>query len=197
MKPTFFERLIAYMLDIFLVGLIASIICYNLPVNTTKYTEKLTDINEKYLSNEITEETYIQEYSDILYENQKSNIISLSVTTALTIGYFVVFQYMNNGQTLGKKLLHLRVVDANTQKPISIPRGLIRSAFILNIFSGTLNIIFIYTLSKNSYFISYGAVYLIEWLFIVVTVFFVIYRKDGRGLHDIMTNSLVIKERRW
>ena len=196
MKPTFFERLIAYMLDIFLVGLIASIICYNLPVNTTKYAEKLTDINEKYLSNEITEETYIQEYSNILYENQKINIISLSVTTVLTIGYFVVFQYMNNGQTLGKKLLHLRVVDANTQKPISIPRGLIRSAFILNIFSGTLNIIFIYTLSKNIYFISYGAVYLIEWLFIVVTVFFVIYRKDGRGLHDIMTNSLVIKERR-
>ena len=113
------------MLDIFLVGLIASIICYNLPVNTTKYAEKLTDINEKYLSNEITEETYIQEYSNILYENQKINIISLSVTTVLTIGYFVVFQYMNNGQTLGKKLLHLRVVDANTQKPISIPRGLI------------------------------------------------------------------------
>lgn len=197
MKPTFFERITAYILDIILVGLIASIICYNIPINTTKYAEKLTAINEKYLSNEITEEIYIQEYSNILYENQKSNIISISVSTILTIGYFVVFQYMNNGQTIGKKLLKLRVVDSNTQQPISIFKGLIRSAFILNIFSGTLNIIFLYTLSKNSYFISYGIVYLIEWLFIVVTVLFVIYRKDGRGLHDIMTNSLVIKERRW
>ena len=196
MKPTFFERVSAYMIDIILISLIASIICYSIPVNTNKYAEKLTEINEKYLSNEITEEKYIQEYSDILYENQKSSIINLSVTTILTIGYFVVFQYMNNGQTLGKKLLKLRVVDAKNQKPISIFRGLIRSTFILNIFSGVLNIVFLYTLSKNSYFISYGTVYLIEWLFIVVTVFFVIYRKDGRGLHDMMTNSLVIKERR-
>ena len=108
----------------------------------------------------------------------------------------VVFQYMKKGQTLGKKLLKIRVVDKDTNKPTTIVKGLIRSLFTLNIASGVLNILFIYTLNKTSYFLGYGFVGGLEWLFIIITIFFVLYRKDGRGLHDMMTNTTVIKEGR-
>ena len=133
---------------------------------------------------------------EILYNNQKSNIIGSSISVILTIAYFVVFQYMNKGQTLGKKLLKIRVVDKDTNKPTTIVKGLIRSLFTLNIASGVLNILFIYTLNKTSYFLGYGFVGGLEWLFIIITIFFVLYRKDGRGLHDMMTNTTVIKEGR-
>lgn len=194
MKSTFFERLGAYIIDIIIVSLIASLVCLGLPASSTDAEEKLMELTEELNTGEITPDVYLDEYSSLLYVTQKDNVISLSVTVVLTVAYFVVFQYTNKGQTLGKKLLNLRVVDKDTNKPATIVKGLIRSLFTLSILSGTLNVIFLYLLSENNYLTAYGTVASFELLFIFVTVIFILYKKDGRGLHDIMTNTIVIKE---
>lgn len=196
MKATFIERLGAYFLDIIIISILLSIIGYSLPKNTVDYEQELNDITEKYLNSEINTQKYINETSIILYDNQKSNILSLGISVALIIGYFVIFQYMNQGQTFGKKLFKIKVVEKESKKTPSISSGFIRSLFILNIMSGILNIIFIYILNSKTYYIGYGITYIIETLFIVVSIFFVLYREDGRGLHDIMAKTTVIKERR-
>lgn len=196
MKATFIERLGAYFLDIIIISILLSIIGYSLPKNTVDYEQKLNNITEKYLNSEINTQKYIDETSIILYDNQKSNILSLGISVALIIGYFVIFQYMNQGQTFGKKLFKIKVVEKESKKTPSISSGFIRSLFILNIMSGILNIIFIYILNSKTYYIGYGITYIIETLFIIVTIFFVLYREDGRGLHDIMAKTTVIKERR-
>jgi len=36
----------------------------------------------------------------------------------------------------------------------------------------------------------------IETVFIIVTAVLALYRKDGRGLHDMMSNTMVITEER-
>lgn len=196
MKATFIERLGAYFLDIIIISILLSIIGYGLPKNAVDYEQELNDITEKYLNSEINTQKYIDETSIILYDNQKSNILSLGISVALIIGYFVIFQYMNQGQTFGKKLFKIKVVEKESKKTPSISSGFIRSLFILNIMSGILNIIFIYILNSKTYYIGYGITYIIETLFIIVTIFFVLYREDGRGLHDIMAKTTVIKERR-
>ena len=112
----------------------------------------------------------------------------------LTIGYFVVFQYMNKGKTFGKMALAIQVVDANTEKPTSIIKGLIRSLIILGILSSCLELIFINFLAKDSYMTGYLAIGAIELIFIIVSVIFILYRQDGRGLHDLMANTKVIRE---
>ncbi len=196
MKATFIERLGAYFLDIIIISILLSIIGYGLPKNAIDYEQELNDITEKYLSNEINTQKYIDESSIILYNSQKSSILSLSISAALIIGYFVIFQYMNQGQTLGKKLFKIKVVEKESKKAPTILSGFIRSLFILNIASGILNILFIYILNSKTYYIGYGITYIIETLFIIVTIFFVLYREDGRGLHDIMAKTTVIKERR-
>ena len=196
MKATFIERLGAYFLDIIIISILLSILGYSLPKNTVDYEQKLNNITEKYLNSEINTQKYIDETSIILYDNQKSNILSLGISVALIIGYFVIFQYMNQGQTFGKKLFKIKVVEKESKKTPSISSGFIRSLFILNIMSGILNIIFIYILNSKTYYIGYGITYIIETLFIIVTIFFVLYREDGRGLHDIMAKTTVIKERR-
>lgn len=197
MKSTFFERLLSYFIDAVLLSLIASLICMGLPNKSTEAEKKLNDLSNKLMNSEITSETYVEEYSEVMYDYQKDSLIPNAVSLALTIGYFVVFQYMNKGQTLGKKLLHIRVVDNKDEKPISIGRGLVRSLIILSIFSSTANILFIYLLNKNTYFIAYGLIGSLEFFFILLTIIFILYRKDGRGLHDMMANSKVIKEGRW
>lgn len=196
MKSTFFERLLSYIIDAVLLSLIASLICLGLPDKSTDAEKKLNDLSNKLIASEITNEAYVEEYSEIMYDYQKESLIPNAVSLVLTIGYFVVFQYMNKGQTLGKKLLGIRVVDSKDEKPISIVRGLVRSLFILSIISSIANILFIYILNKNNYFIAYGLIGSIEFIFILVTIIFILYRKDGRGLHDMMANSKVIKEGR-
>ena len=103
---------------------------------------------------------------------------------------------MNKGQTIGKKLLNIRVVDKDNENPISILKGLVRSLLIFNILSGALSIIFLYLLGKETYFNIYGTLVGIEAIFMLITIMFVLYRKDHRGLHDMITNTIVIKESR-
>jgi len=196
MKTTFFDRLTAYFIDLIILSLITTIISFSgITTTSSEYEDRLMDLTESYTSSEITNEEFIDEYSTILYENQKDNILGTGISLGLIIAYFVVFQYMNKGQTLGKKILHIRVVDKDTNKPTTIIKGLIRSLLIFNIVSGIANILFIYILNKNNYFLGYGLISGIELLFTIITLFFIIYRKDGRGLHDMMSNTTVIKER--
>ena len=196
MKATFFERLGAYLLDTLIVSFIFSIICLGFGTQTSSTELLIEELDTKLLEKSITPEEYIDEYQELLYDYQKENILQSGISLALTIAYYVVFQYMNKGQSLGKKILNLRVVDKNTQKPISIIKGLLRSVLILSIISGTTSILFIYILNKKYYFISYLILLTIEAIFTLITTIFMLYKKDGRGLHDIIANTIVIKESR-
>ena len=189
MKVTFFERLGAYLIDSLVVSFIFSIICLGFGDYTCDTAKRMKELEETIIKEEITLE-------EDTYDYQKENILQSGISVALTIAYFVVFQYMNKGQTIGKKLLKIKVVDKDTKKPISILKGLLRSFIFLSILSGTLNILFLYILNRNSYYLSYGSLMLAEGIFILTSIIFVLYKKDGRGLHDIIANTSVVKESR-
>lgn len=197
MRTTFFERLGAYLIDIILLSVISSIICSGITPDSTIINEHLDELSTKWQTGEITNEVYFEEYGHLMYDYEKDNIIPLVVNLSLTVAYFVIFQYMNKGQTLGKKALNIRVVDKTTEKPISILKGLVRSLIVLGILSSSLNILFIYILNRNTYFTGYTIVGMIEILFDLITMILILYKKDSRGLHDLMVNSKVIKEGRW
>ena len=196
MKATFFERLGAYFLDMIIVSVILSIISLGFGSYTSSTEKLMEELDNKLLASELTPEEYLKEYEGLLYDYQKENVLELGISVALTIAYYVVFQYLNKGQTLGKKLLGIKVVDKETKEQISILKGLLRSLFILSILSGILNILFLYITNRNIYFNIYSSILCIEGAFTLITIMLVLYKKDGRGLHDMMTNTIVIKERR-
>lgn len=194
MKAKFFDRLTAYIIDVIIISLITSIIFTSIPTNNKELEKQLSSLQDEVLSNNITYEEFVDEYQDLYYKNKKDTMTQSAITLTITIAYFVIFQYMNKGQTIGKKILHLRVVDNNTEKPLSIFKGLIRSLLIWNILSGTLGIVLIYILNKESYITSYLIISSLESIFIFITAMFTLYRKDNRGLHDIIIDSKVIIE---
>ena len=196
MKATFFERIGSYLIDTIIVSFIFSIICLGFGTHTSETEKKMQEIEEQFLNKEITAEKYAEEYSAALYDYQKENILQSGISVALTIAYYVIFQYMNKGQTIGKKVLRIRVVDKNTNKPTTIFKGFIRSMIIYSILSGTLSILFLYICNKNNYFTLYISLLSLELIFSLITIIFMLYKKDGRGLHDIMSNTIVVKESR-
>ena len=196
MKATFFERLSSYLIDTLIVSLIFSLICLGFGNYTSEAEKAMLELENKMLENSITMEEYLVEYKDILYDYQKENVLQSGISVALTIAYFVVFQYMNKGQTIGKKILNIRVVDKKSKKSISILKGLLRSFIVFSVVSGTCCILFLYMFNRDTYVISYSALLSLEAIFTIVTMILVLYKKDGRGLHDMMANTIVIKEKR-
>lgn len=197
MKATFYERLASYIIDFLIVSSLLSIICYKLPDNSNTYIEEINTIYESYTNNEITPTDFANKYLDIVYNEEKKDILTPTISVILTIGYFIVFQYLNNGQTLGKKILKIQVVDKNTNTPPSILKGTIRTIFILNIASNIITIILRTCANKNTYLITSTILSIFNWIFLVITIVLMISKSSCRGLHDLMANTIVIKERSW
>ena len=196
MKVPFFKRLFAYIIDILIVTILTTMICSAIPSKNENVEKKLSELSTELIEKKIDNKEYIDKYKDLMYESNKNEKATTAITLVLTIAYFVVFQYMNKGQTIGKKLLGLRVVSSETKKEVSILKGLLRSILPISIISNTISIALINILTKKVYINLYLAVSELETLFIFVTVFLILYRKDGRGLHDMIANTMVVSEKR-
>lgn len=194
MKASFFKRMGAFVIDYFIVLVIVSLI--TMGFNTNKNNDLNSQMNQlisDYQNEKITIDEYKDETYKLNYELQKENITVNIVTITLYIGYFVVFATLNKGQTLGKKLLKIRVVNKNNDKP-SIWNMLVRSLFIYNIISILFSTVAVNFLNINTFTYIYTTLGYIEYFVIIISFFMVIYKKDGRGLHDMMAGTNVIEE---
>lgn len=194
MKASFFKRVAAYFIDIMFVSIIASIITSGF--STTKYEKiykEYEELTNKYATQEITIEEYNEGIKPLTYDLQKASVPTTTVTVTMSIAYFIVFQCLNKGQTIGKKLFKLRVVE-NGKEP-SLKAIVLRTIIINSIFSGLCSIIFVYTLNRNNYYQIYSIISWIEMAFLFVSATFILYRKDKLGLHDMIAHTEVIDER--
>ena len=194
MKASFFKRMGAFVIDYFIVLVIVSLI--TMGFNTNKNNDLNSQMNQlisDYQNEKITIDEYKDETYKLNYELQKENMTVNIVTITLYIGYFVVFATLNKGQTLGKKLLKIRVVNKNNDKP-SIWNMLVRSLFIYNIISILFSTVAVNFLNINTFTYIYTTLGYIEYFVIIISFFMVIYKKDGRGLHDMMAGTNVIEE---
>ena len=65
---------------------------------------------------------------------------------------------------------------------------------ILSIISGIYAVALIGVLNQKDYMNIYATITEIEYVLIITSAILVLYRKDGRGLHDIIANTTVIEE---
>ncbi len=69
-------------------------------------------------------------YSEAFWEKYYGWVIGVSLLTyaIITYGYFIAMELSMNGQTLGKKVMHLRAIRTNGQ-PITLKHSAIRNLF--------------------------------------------------------------------
>lgn len=197
MKADFFKRIFAYMIDYFIILLVLSFITANINVGSD-ITEKVNNLTNEYKNGNITIEEYNEEVLPLNYELTKRKLPVNVITCVIIIGYYIVFAYFNKGQTLGKKLCKIRVVNDKGERA-SIWNILIRSLFIYGIITTLYSLISINFLDIESFNYSVSVVSVIESLFIVISLLMMLYKKDGRGLHDIIAKTKVIGEdgKKW
>lgn len=192
MEATFGQRLCAYFIDFIIISILLTLVTYSM--DFTKRKEIYDEMLNYYSEYDPTNLEQTEKLLDLQYQYSKESIPTTAISLIITIGYFVVFQYLNNGQSIGKKLLKIRIVGKDNSK-VNIMQIFIRSIFIYQIILSITDLIIIYTLNKTDYLNIYGILTWINSIFIIISALFILYRKDKRGLHDFMAKTYVVSER--
>lgn len=192
----FFKRVGAYIIDILIVSIIAfglsSIKSINYQLDKYNDTFKKTmDLVEKYNEKEITEKEYKKQVNNLNYKLEKNSTISSIISMACLIGYFGIFQFSQNGRTLGKRVFKLQVVKKDDESA-SILSYLIRSVILNNIIFTVLKIILVYTLSKNDFMNIYSYINNSQAIFQLLILVSMLINVEGRGIHDLLAGTKVI-----
>ena len=193
-KALFIQRLFAYILDVILVTMVASLISY--PFTDTKKEDQLNkqydSVVEKFVNKEITTTEYVTESSNIMYSLTKVRGVNSIVTLVLYILYFVVFQLYYHGQTIGKKFMKIQVVSNTGDLTMNqmIFRGFIANAILLKIIS---LVLFIFA-SRSVYFSYLGLFNMTQYIIVFVSILMVMFRKDGLAVHDLVVHTKVIQK---
>lgn len=87
------------------------------------------------------------------------------INLIVTITVTMIFWRRNKGATPGKKFVHIKIVDAKTFKEIDNKQAITRS---------------------------FG--YIVSTLAFLIGFIMVAFRKDKRGLHDLLAGTVVIYE---
>ena len=171
----------------------------------TKETEdndnlELSEEEPKEEQNNKTESTLVllQEYMDSQKKNiyiiDKQSSLSSIFDIVLCIGYFGAFQFMNKGQTLGKKLCGIKVVS-NNKKKYTYALSILRSVLNYGLISKTLLIILFLFLNENNFIIPVGLVEMIAFLFSLTLIIMAAFVKNGRTLSDIICGTKVVSSK--
>ena len=195
-KP--FKRIVAYIIDIMVVTIIVTAL-YNLSFlnpNLDKYNEvydKYTEEVKKYQNDEIKQDEFMEEYKTYNYELQKESLYTDIIFISVYLLYFVGFNYITKGVTLGKKIMKLKIVTNDEKKSNpSIIKYLIRSLIAYSLIFKIILRICICFMDVSTYHTVYNIMYYLQNIVETAIMVMVVIRIDGRGLHDMIAKTVVV-----
>lgn len=192
-KALFIQRLFAYLIDIFIISFVASLIA--LPFidaeQYSKYSKDLKEMTQKYTTNEINSEDYLIQSETLTYNISRLNAPTTFITVVLGVLYFIVFQVYNSGKTIGKKIVGIKVISEDGELTTNqmIFRSFISNSILLNI----INIILLLTMNKTGYIYTFGGFELVQYIITIVSLFMVMFSKEGKAIHDRLVHTKVVR----
>lgn len=191
-----FRRISAYLIDYLFIFLIITMLSQIRVLNPTydEYYEaydRYMEIYDDLSVDNALEIVESAEYQEVNYDLSRYSVSISIISLVVYLAYFVGFQKWNKNQTLGKKMFNIEVVS-NDGKSASWLQILLREVIIYNIVWEILVIISIFVFNYEGYMIASSVLSLIAGIILWVSVLFIIFRKDGRGLHDIIAKTKVV-----
>ena len=106
----------------------------------------------------------------------------------------MIFQYLNDGASIGKKLMKIKIVSNDNSK-VNFLQMFIRTSIVSDIITNIMILILVYMTSNMKFFVGSGIINFVCNMFIIISVFMLIFRKDNLTLNDMMSKSCVIEVR--
>ena len=191
-KVLFLQRLIAFVIDVLLVTTIASIVAMPFTMNSQddKLEQQMEELVEKLNHEEIDVDSYMIEYANVVYKIARNSGLTSIISIVANILYFVVYQIYEKGQTIGKKIMKIRVVSLDGE--LTMNQMIFRSFLANFILVDLLSLAFMIFGSKYLYFYGVGCISLLQFVITFLSIVMVSFRKDGRAIHDMIVRTKVI-----
>ncbi len=191
-KAYFYKRFLAYLIDIILVSIVATIIA--LPFRTEsikKVDNEIVDLTFKMMKENKNTKVYAVQLDSLMYQKAKLDGIANIIIILISVTNFIVYQEITKGQTVGKKIMKIRIIK-NDGRELTfndlILRNLLNNSIIFDILLAVFAL-----MGRKIYINSYKSISFISSLLIIVSVFMIAIRKDGRSVMDLLANTRVVK----
>lgn len=193
-RALFIQRFLAFLIDVFIVYLVVALISYPFinKEKTEEYSNQAMEMVEKLSNNDIDINDYVVQYQNLYYNMAQVNGISSFISIIVSILYFVVYQIYKNGQTIGKKIMKIRVVSLDGD--LFMNQMIFRSMLANSIIFDLLIFVFLAIGIKSTFFYSAILIEAIQYIIFIISVFMVMIRKDGCAIHDILVHTKVVRE---
>ena len=192
------KRLLAYIIDILIVGFIASAISSIEVINPyydnyieayEKYSKEMDSLNEDNVFDKIKSEEFVLDYQNVLKYGVYSSVICITCY----ILYFGGFQKWNKNQTVGKKLMRLKVVNKNNKDDVRLWQYILRTIIVYNLLFNSLSVVVSYMFKGNLFFTTSIITSIIGYVITYVGYIMILFRKDGCGFHDLVRGTKVVE----
>lgn len=200
------KRIIGYILDIILVTLVATALSNIKQINP--YMDKFNETYEEY--EKVVEEykkidtsdesenavakakEYENRIIDINYKIYKYKTVSNTISIVCLLLYFGLFEFLANGQTLGQKAMKLKIVKKDSMERSKVWNYGIRIIVLNNIVFTIIAMILVFVLKAKPFYYAASTISLIQNGILLLNIIMVVMRNDHRGLHDMLSNTVVI-----
>lgn len=164
---------------------------YNNTLEEYYINDELTKDNFDEL-NKIIDEEYNKAYNRAYYNLEKNNIAYLIIYLLASIAYFVLFNKYTNGQTLGKKLMRLKIVNSKDEnKNVPIISYIIRLIILYQPIYYIIRLIGINLMNATTYSNVTTTVYQMQGYLEMLIIAMMMIRTDGRGPQDLLAKTRV------
>ena len=193
------KRVMAYIIDILLISIVVTPLLNWKVLNPyideyTKYYEEYTKLVEDANAGDVDTETdeYKDKIIELNYQISENKVISSSISAVSMLLYFGVIQFILKGQTVGKKIMKIRVVANNENKKLNVGHYLLRSVVLNNIVFSIILIVGVYITKAPAYYTLSMVVSYLQLVVMAAIMLMVVLRKDFRGLHDVIAQTKVV-----
>ena len=188
----FKKRLLAYILDFILLWLFTTIVVMIVPTSD-KFIEvemQMSELNEKYLASNITYKEYIDEYIPLMKTYDRENLVVNISNMIFILGYFIFYPFYHEGQTLGKKVLRIKIEKENGI--LTIRDLIFRNFFTTSLLFLMIASTCVFFLPNEIYFYFTTILSFIQILLVIISIFMILYKKDGKAVHDLLLKTSVV-----
>lgn len=193
-KVYFVQRLFAYMIDIMIISLAYALLTALIPVSES-YKLASDRLESEYVDLIQTPEredfmSKVDAIQEDAYIVGKTQSLLQLIEVVLYIIFFGVVQFFLGGSSLGKKVTKIKIVDIDG-KEVSQNRLILRTVLNYTIYISVIQVLIYYLLPSSVCIYALAPFTIIGGLYNIINLFMILFKKDGRGLTDIICKTKV------
>lgn len=164
---------------------------YSVLFKDIKINTEITNKEKDKLREEV-KVRYVEVSNEYGYEINRLNVYQTVISVVIYILYFGILQFVLKGQTLGKKIFRLKVINTDGSN-VPLWKHLVRTVFIVEMIIVVLDVILVLNMKLDSYMVANYYIgnfkYIYEMAFLVAMVI----RDDQRSIHDLIVGTKVVR----